>query len=128
MFSKQEVSDLLKAIRHYLNWGDEVFAHQKIKRLKELEAKLVEGKSKMNPVGCVITKYLPPTNNTVARIGVTLGSGKRRYFPWDSELNIEENHQRGVRLALEEKFNTWPEIKLYSAAHASVGYVHFLMR
>lgn len=46
MFNEQEVADLLKAIRHYLNWGDEVFAHQKIKRLRELEAKLVEGKVK----------------------------------------------------------------------------------
>lgn len=85
----------------------------------------------MIPISCVITKFIPQTEKTEARVCGISGYGTRRYLPWNPNLNIEENHQAGARLVLEKtikNFNREFRTELHSLAHSSVGYVHLLMR
>lgn len=49
----------------------------------------------------IVTKYHGPTNTRGTRISATTESGIRRFYPYQYELNSEENHARAARLMAE---------------------------
>ena len=49
----------------------------------------------------IVTKYHGPTNTKPSRISVFMLDGTKKYFSYDHELTIMENHKAAAKIAIE---------------------------
>ena len=53
----------------------------------------------------IVTKYHGPTDTKPARISVIMLDGKKKFFSYEHELTVKENHKASAKCAIESDTN-----------------------